>query len=136
MQEAEPSLLAYMVQQIGVPIGSLLVVVFIGATLSPLFRIVGSSNFAEVPLGYAAALIVGSIFGFTASHLIPSIRSSGRWVWILPTSLFALVFFSECFTFSLKRAFRECFFPGQNGEEAIGFLLMTCPTLSTVCYSV
>ena len=42
---------------------------------------------------------------------------------------------SDIFTFSFATALAELFFPGPNGEGWWAFLLLTCPTISTLSYS-
>src|SRR5205085_6407549 len=113
--------------QVGVPLGSLLALILIAVTVSDLFRLPSAGPVLDVAIGYILDSIVGCSLGATIRHVIPNTRSTGRWVWIIPTSLFVFGFLHDSFQFSLKMAFRECFFPGRN--EPWLFVLATCPTV-------
>jgi hypothetical protein len=132
--ENEPSFLAYLLQQIGVPLFSLILVLVIGGSAAYFLRPWTGEQVANVVSCLAAAVSIGFLGGTAVSRLVPSARSSGRWVFVIPALAMLLGFLHDAFAFSLKDSFRELFFPGPNGEEWWAFFLLTCPTISALSY--
>lgn len=134
----EPSLLAYMLQQIGVPLTSLIgSLILLNVIPGPPWSVVRSSTagqIVEVLRDIGAAVIVGSLLAFVMWR-IQSARSVGRWIWILPAAFVLVGFLSDMFEFSTLHALSAMFFPGPDGENWWAFKLLTCPTISAMCYS-
>ena len=130
-----PGLVAYIVQQVGVPLGSIVLLLLV-----PAFRwsFVGSGitgQIMEVTRGMIIASAVGLIGGLMVRRVAQGFRTTGRWIWVLPVFLYVLAFLQDSFTFSVKTALRESFLPGPDGEQWWTFYFFTCPTLSTALYS-
>jgi hypothetical protein len=79
-------------------------------------------------IGFYLAMLVHRLFRRAAAV--------GRWVWILPTFFFLLMFFNDVFKHSLSSAFSEFFNPGPNGEAWWALMIFTYPTCSAVLYSL
>jgi hypothetical protein len=132
----EPSFVAYLLQQIGVPLFSLLLLLTLVSGAESLFQSKATGRIIEAIVGIAVAVSIGFLGGAAVGRIVPSARSSGRWVWVVPALALLWAFFHDAFRTSPKDSFRELFFASQNGEAWWAFVLLTCPAISTLSYSV
>jgi len=103
------------------------------ATLCPL---ICAAIFGVDQLALVVACGSAFLFAFMFHTAIPRSAEVGRWVWVLPSGFFAWMFVRDVIKFGLFYAFGECFNPFQRGEDALAFLLATCPTCAAVVYSI
>ena len=95
------------------------------------------------PFGDVAQVIWWAIFvwpvGFYLALLVykiaPSAAATGRWIWVLPSLVFAAFFFAGLRTESLSEELRSFFYPNQ-GEGAWPLMMLTFPACSCICYSL
>jgi hypothetical protein len=135
LQDSEPGLLSYGLQQVAVPVASLIpmgVVVEV-AELSAPSSIPG--RIIAAGCCFAAAAIVGLIYGVSIWRLFPNARSTGKWVWIIPILILLLGLVLDLAAFSLRVALRDLFIPRPRGQEWLVVWLGTCPAISSVFYS-
>src|SRR5437899_3351447 len=95
--EGEPSLLLYMLQQVAVPIASLVALILIVMACPFDSSATTGQEVVEVIGLVVLASVVGYIFGLATSPVIPSATSTGRWVWILPVLLLLWALLDESF---------------------------------------
>jgi hypothetical protein len=76
-------------------------------------------------LSYFLAIAIRRMF--SASVVV------GRWIWVLPTTLMVLGFCWDAASISLRFSFVEFF---SIEHHSAVFLLITCPTVSAVAYSL
>jgi hypothetical protein len=130
----EPSPLAFLLQQLGVPVVCFAAVALNEEVCGPFGRSLAGQT-AEVLLGGLGAMVSGCALGLLVSLLKPSVASTGKWIWIIP-SLFCLWgFLDESLRHSPGAALRMLFFPGPDGEAGWVFALMMIPTIAMASYS-
>ena len=132
----EPSFLAFLLQQLFVPLTSLLILAIIPAVPWRFVRAGVSGQLVEVTRCMVVSAVAGFVLGSVVRRLFPRVRSGGKWIGVLPVILMVWALLSDTFTFSFAKAFAELFFPGPDGEGWWAFALLTCPTISTLSYSV
>jgi hypothetical protein len=129
----EPSLGAYLVQQLGVTLAGFLAVL-LTANVEHLFDRFTSSEIAlnALAIGWCAliTLTLGATLGLLAGRLFPGAVSTGKWIWILPTAFCLLAPLSEG-----TDGLRMLLFPAPKDAGWLVFLLMTCPALTAAGYS-
>ncbi len=129
----EPSLGAYLVQQLGVTLAGFLAVL-LTANVKGLFYRFTSSEIAlnALAIGWCAliTLTTGATLGLVAGRFFPGAVSTGKWTWILPTALCLLAPLSEGVD-----GLRMLLFPGPKDAAWYAFLFLTCPTLTAAAYS-
>ena len=134
---SEYGFVGWAVQQILVPIAGMAVVLAGGSIAKGLLlRSVIVGNAAE--LAYSAVLAIGAGYAL-AVVVVRSVRSArlaGRLVWILPVVLLIAMIVYGSASEGLSEALREFFYPRMDGEEGLPFVLMTCPVLVCVGYSI
>ena len=135
VQEEEPSVLAYGLQQVGVPLGSLLVLLVVPGFSWSFAQSSVFGQAAEVIRCLTIESLTGLLFGFAVGRIMPDLRTTGKWVWVIPVSLIALGLLQDSLSLSINMAVREFFFPGPDGEGWWAFALLTCPAAASVWYS-
>jgi len=88
--------------------------------------------FLYLPIGWMLSLSLAVL----VRRIFPHSVVSGRRIWIVPVSLLALEFCLEAVGASFSRAFADLFYPGPDAESQWGFVLMTCPTVWAIAYSM
>jgi len=120
--ESEPSLVAFLVQQLGVP-----------AVATITYLMFGSA------LGNAGGVIVSwvTVFaaGFAAYRAIPAYTGSGRWIWVPAVGILILGLGSEWKRTSFESAICVFFWPGANSEAWWVVMFLTLPTACCCLYS-
>ena len=135
IQVEVPSVFTYLLQQVGVPLGSLLLLL-----VAPGFSwsFVQSGVFgqtAEVIRCLMIESLVGFWFGFAVRRIMPDLRRTGRWAWVVPVFVVCVGLLYESLTLSINMAVRDFFFPGPDVEGWWAFMFVTCPAIATVWYS-
>jgi hypothetical protein len=105
----EPYFVSFVIQQLGAFVGSVVLSVVIGSTLSGL----GVAGEILAPL---IAGIISFVIGMMFRGASPDRAAIGRWIWILPVCVFLIAFAREWASSSLPLVFAEFFWPGPNGE--------------------
>jgi len=127
----------FWVQQILVPLGSLIVGVFIGAWTYNLFS--GSPNgvkdFADLFSTTLPGPLLGLLAGYNVQRIWPVTYEAGRMVWFVPLTCFAVVLTIDLASAHHFAKVLSGYFYPQRSEEALGVVLFTCPTLSCCLYS-
>jgi hypothetical protein len=90
----------------------------------------------ENAVGYLIFSIQGFCIGFGFQSLIRrAIEGGGRRAWVLPVSLLALsCIWDACL--SNWQEIRAFFWPGADGEQGLGWLLLTLPAVACSFYSL
>jgi hypothetical protein len=135
LQETEPGLLSYGLQQIAVPVASLFPSALVVEATSSFAPSGTLERIIAVGCCFAASAIVGVIYGVLIRNLFPGARSTGKWVWIVPVLILLIGLILDFSAFSLKVALRDSFIPRGGGKEWLVVWLVTCPAISTVFYS-
>jgi hypothetical protein len=130
----EPSFLAFLLQQLFVPLASLLVVAIVPGVPWKFVQAGVSGQLIEVARCMMVSAVAGLVLGSIVRRVFPKV-SGGRWISVLPAILMVWGLVSDTFTFSFTTALAELFFPGPDGEGWWAFTLLTCPTISTLSYS-
>ncbi len=92
----------------------------------------GFDLFLYLPIGWTLSFFLAVL----VQRFFPGATASGRRVWMLPVFLLALAFCWDVAQFSISFAFTEFFYPGPGGESQLVFVLMTCPTVAAIAYSL
>ena len=90
----------------------------------------------EVSRSVVVSAAAGFLIGWAVRRRLGRAVSGGKWIGVLPSILMIWALLNDAFTFSLAKALAELFFPGPDGEGWWAFGLLTCPTISTLSYSV
>lgn len=85
-----------------------------------------------LPMGWMLSFLLGVI----VYKIFPDAEVMGTRIWFVPVFLLALAFCIEGSEFSFGQAFREIFYPEFLDISGLGFVLMTCPTVSAIAYSL
>ncbi len=117
IQEEEPSLLAYGLQQVGVPLGALLVLLVVPGFSWSFVRLGFFGQAAEVIRCITIESLRGILFGFAVRRIMPDLRTTGRWVWVIPVSLIVLGLLQGSLTLSINMAVSELFFPVRTEKD-------------------
>jgi hypothetical protein len=123
----ENSFLSWVIQQIAAPIPLVLWALLVNpveSAIAPWLQV--SRDMFDLFLYLAIAV----------QRIFPGAVWSVWRIWIVPV---ALLFFGLCWNvahFSLSSTLKELFYPGPGGEAQVVFVLMTCPTVSAVAYSL
>jgi hypothetical protein len=133
-EDDEPSFIAFLLQQLLVPLASLLILAVVPAVPESV-QAGTSGQIVEVVRCMVVSAIAGFVLGSAARRWSPSVRSGGKWIGVLPSILLVWALLSDTFTFSFTKALAELFFPGPDGEGWWAFVFLTCPTISTLSYS-
>jgi hypothetical protein len=127
----------FFIQQILVPLGSLGFGVLIGAWIYNLFA--ASSNGVKDVVDFLSSTLPGPLVGLSAGYNVqrfwPATYQTGRLVWVVPAICFALVLIIDLASAQPAARVLSGYFHPQRGEEALGLVLITCPTLSCCLYS-
>jgi hypothetical protein len=134
--KSEPSIGAFAMLQIGVPLCALLAVLLVP---NPFDRpAVSAADLATrigcVLVSAATAGIAGMSAAIATRRIAPD-QECGRWIWIIPSSLVLIGFVSDSLNFSVQEALSGLFLPKAEGEDWWAFLLLTCPTIACITYS-
>lgn len=131
----EPSLGAFVGQQMGLLVGSLLwclltvsLPIWFSDVTRPVGRILESLSIiflAGVPFFFLGRFV---------QYRFPGLALSGRWVWVLPALGFMAVLISSLT--AGHSAFSDLFSPPGEGEAWWGVLIFTYPTLGSIGYSL
>ena len=131
----DPSFVAFLVQQLLVPLASLAALIIVPDVPWKYVEAGASGQVIEV----ARCTIVSAVTGFMLGSLVqrgfPKARSGGKWIGAIPAVLMVWALVSDTHTFTFTKALADLFFPGPDGEGWWAFILLTCPTISTLCYS-
>jgi hypothetical protein len=130
----EPSFLAFLLQQVFVPLASLLTVAIVPGVPWKFAQSGVSGQLIEVARCMIVSAVAGLVLGSTVRRVLPK-ASGASWIGALPAILMVWVLVSDTFTFSFTAALAELFFPGPDGEDWWVFALLTCPTIATLSYS-
>jgi hypothetical protein len=130
------SVVAFGAQQLGVWIAS---VIWALITVSlPVWL----SQFGPVARTFEAGSIIGLAFApaYFCGRLIhgryPHFALSGRWIWLLPSGLMALLLLNAVLHSTLGRNLGELFCPPSDGEQWWAVLLGTYPILGCAGYAL
>jgi len=85
-----------------------------------------------LPIGWGLSFLLA----VAIQHVFPRAAALGRRIWVLPVALLSLALCWDSFRFSFGIAFKELFYPDMVGLGGLVFLLMTCPTISAITYSI
>ncbi len=85
---------------------------------------------------FGSCCCIGFALAGLVHHVSADSAVTGRWVWVVPSLFFATGFIYDVAALSFSSALSEWFYIGSNGEDGLGFVLLTCPTCGTVCYSL
>ncbi len=136
-QPTEWATVLFWVQQILVPLGSLGFGVLIGAWIYNLFA-ASSNGVKDVVDLFSSTLpgpLVGLSTGYNVQRIWPATYETGRMVWVVPVICFTLVLIIDLASAQPAAKVLSGYFYPQGGEEALGVVLITCPTLSCCLYS-
>jgi hypothetical protein len=133
----ESSFLGWLIQQIAAPLPLVLWSVLVNpleAAVAPWLQVSrdGFDLFLYLPIGWTLSFRLAML----VQRIFPGAIASGRRIWMVPVFLLALAFCWDVAQFSISFAFAEVFYPGPGGESQWAFLLMTCPTVSAIAYSL
>jgi len=129
--------LGWVIQQIAAPIPLVLwaaLVYPLEAAVAPWLQVSRNAFdlFLYLPIGWTLSFLLAIV----VQRKLPGAVVSGRRIWVVPVFLLALGFCWDLAQFSLSSASAEFFYPGPDGESAWAFMLMTCPTVSAIVYSL
>jgi hypothetical protein len=127
------SFLSWLAQQIVAPLPqvvSFLLVALFAYAIAPGIAQFGHLLLWAAPLGWFLSFMLA--IGIRC--LFPGASSAGRWIWVLPVALLVLGFCCNAAAGSFRSAVLIFFTTGPRGLDV--FVLMTCPTLSAVVYSL
>jgi hypothetical protein len=133
----EARFLSWVIQQIAAPLPLVLWAVLVNpleAAIAPWLQVSrnGFDLFLYLPIGWALSFLLAIVL----RRIFPGAVIFGRRIWVIPVFLLALGFCWEVAQFSFSYAFAEFFYPGPGGEGQWAFILMTCPTVSAIAYSL
>jgi hypothetical protein len=135
----EPSFLAFLLQQLFVPLASFLALLMVAEIVSEIpWKFVDAGMTGQIIDVVSSTMVsaaAGLLLGSAVRRLFPKARSSGKWIAALPLILMTWALVSDTFTFSFSKTLVDLFFPGPNGENWWAFMLLTCPTISALFYS-
>jgi hypothetical protein len=127
----------FWVQQILVPLGSLIVGVSMGAWIYNLFSASPNSvkDVADLFSSTIPGPLAGLLAGYNVQRFWPATYEAGRMVWFVPVTCFVVVLIIDLASAQhIANALSGYFYPQRN-EGALGVVLFTCPTLSCCLYS-
>ena len=117
------------------PLGCLVFTIVLGSFSEGLLRVVTKDRRAELLHDYIAFILGGCALGYMMQTAIPRARQSGGlWVWILPCCVLIWGV--------LDQSLREpgtvigSYFIFSHGDEGLGVILITGPTVAACFYSV
>jgi hypothetical protein len=133
----ESSFLGWVIQQIAAPIPLVLWALLVSPLESSIAPWIGQSRntfdfFLYLPVGWTLSLLLAIV----VQGIFPGAAVCGRRIWVVPVCLLALAFCWEGVGFSFRQAFAILFYPDPDGESQWAFVLMTCPTVSAIAYSL
>jgi hypothetical protein len=133
----ENSFLSWVIQQIAAPIPLVLWVLLVNPVESAMAPWLQVSRdmfdlFLYLPVGWTLSFLLA----IAVQRIFPGAVWSGRRIWIVPVTLLFLGLCWNVAHFSLSSTLKELFYPGPGGEAQVVFVLMTCPTVSAVAYSL
>ena len=130
------SWILFAVQQFAVPLLSL---VATGILAAALMNVIPESTSAWSIAGvitYISPGLFGFMFGLLARSLGSAVRQAGRWIWVVPVSIFAVAFLATLLS-NWRQALPEFFgIRGGATEEGLIALFITCPTVACCSYAV
>jgi hypothetical protein len=133
----ESGFLGWLIQQIATPLPLVLwcvLVLPLEQAIAPWFMV--STNILELFLYLPIGWTLSFFLAILVHRISPGTNVSGRWIWVLPVCVLGLAFCQDTVHFSFSFAFAEVFYPGPDGESGWVFVLMTCPTVSAIAYSI
>lgn len=136
--ESGPSLPAYALQQLAAPSIPTLLTLVASAAVESVTRQLGYGiHYYVVPALdrglLAVTLVVGYGFAMLVRRLVPSAAATGRWVWVLPATIFLLAALRQLA--ADPKILGSLIWPA-SGEAAWGYLLLTCPTGAAIFYAI
>ena len=134
--DEEPSFLAFLLQQLFVPLAALLILAVVPGVPWRFVQAGIGGQVIEVSRSVVVSAAAGFLIGLAVRRRLGRAVSGGKWIGVLPSILMIWALLNDAFTFSLAKALAELFFPGPDGEGWWAFALLTCPTISTLSYSV
>ena len=134
--DEEPSFLAFLLQQLFVPFAALLTLAVVPGVPWRFVQAGIVGQLIEVSRSVLVSAAAGFLLGLAVRRLVGHAPSGGKWIGVLPSILMIWALLYDAFTFSLAKALAGLFFPGLDGEGWWAFVLLTCPTISTLSYSV
>jgi len=133
----EAGFLGWVVQQIAAPIPLVIWVILaspLESAIAPWLQV--SRNMFDLFLYLPVGWMLSFLLAIVVQRIFPGAVGFGRRIWIVPVCLLALGFCVDAVAFSFRDAFAEFFYPGPDGESGWVFMLITCPTMSTIAYSL
>lgn len=133
----QPRWLQFVIQAVSVPVISEV----LAFSLILLWSIIVKSALPSED-NLIAVFVIGIAFllGLTLARIAPSLRASGRWIWIPAVALFTIGLVSDLsvlpkyYQGSYSRVLATWFYDA-GGDEGGRMLLVTCPAYATVAYS-
>jgi hypothetical protein len=83
-------------------------------------------------IGWGLALVLALL----VRRIFPDAARWGKWVWLLPVVLLTLGVIADAVQSTPRAALKGFFYYGRDGEDSLGFFLITFPTFSCVIYSL
>jgi len=128
---------SFLMQQFLVPLGSLIVGLGLLVWIGDLFQ-AGSAGMREFGewLGLITAFSAAFAAGYSIHRIWPWTYTAGRIVWILPVFFFLLNLVIDAIRgHSVSNLVARYFYP-RPGEEDLGVIFFTWPTISCCLYSI
>jgi hypothetical protein len=126
------------IQQVFVPVASLLVTFLVVDALRPDRRLSGLAQILAVSLCYATPAIFAGGTGYWRGKANSRWNKAGKYIWLVPACIFAIGFIPEMFV-NPAIALRTAFLIGTGGgdtESNIGVVLVTFPVVACCAWSV
>ncbi len=134
--KSDSGLPTFILQQLAVCVGSIVWAVITVWLPQGLSGVGFLGKVLEATCIVALALGPAFLCGRAVKSKFPKFEYSGRWVWLLPSALLAVMLLSFAFSSRLEDNVAELFFPPPGGGAWWGVLIFTYPTLGCVGYSL
>ena len=89
----------------------------------------------EVLLFAALVWVLGLVSALLVRRWLPRAAATGRWIWVLPTSVVFSGFIWELAHFGMATVLAEFSYP-KEGEDAWLVVLLLLPAYSCIAYSI